>query len=275
MRHLRSLCALLQLLSQGAPPSDDLDIPDRRDSVCVFGNGPSLREHLDHDLDTFKTRDVIVVNFFANTDEFAIIKPKYYILLDPAFFFEANSRDDVKRLLQNLQAVDWDMTLFIPHMKGADNVSGVINNPRISIQYFNKTTFQGFDWAENIVFDHCLAIPSSINVLIAAIMVMIAIKYKTIYLYGVDFSWMAHIAVDPRTNRAYRKPEHFYHESQIQYLEKGRYKSDLHSQYMAFDAMDRIARFATHRHVSIINCSQGSYIDSFTYQPPHWLTPNS
>ena len=242
------------------------------DSVLVLGNGPSLKEHFEHGLDYFKEHDSIAVNFFANTDEFAAIQPKYYMLLDPAFFEGPISKEErTIKLLEHLNSVSWKMTLFIPYVKSTEGIRRKLTNENVTIQLFNKVTFEGLPCVERWIWDNGLGVPSSINVLIPAVMMMMAMKYKNIYLYGADFSWMSLIAVDPQNNRAYMNDRHFYDMSSVVYFEKGRYKMNSYYNYQAFDAMDRIADYAQHRGINIVNRSQGSFIDSFPYEKPSWL----
>ena len=52
----------------------------------VLANGPALKGVIDKYLEYLQRNDCIVLNFFGNTKEFWMVKPKYYVLLDPGFF---------------------------------------------------------------------------------------------------------------------------------------------------------------------------------------------
>ena len=60
--------------------------PSRR--LAILGNGPSLAQQLPdliacHEWDK---ADMVAVNCFALSDEFELIRPKYYVISDPMFF---------------------------------------------------------------------------------------------------------------------------------------------------------------------------------------------
>ena len=63
---------------------------EHKDDIYILGNGPSLKNTLDRDLDILKNKECAVVNKFGNTDYFFHIKPSWYILADPAFFLDFN-----------------------------------------------------------------------------------------------------------------------------------------------------------------------------------------
>ena len=53
---------------------------EHKDDIYILGNGPSLKNTLDRDLDILKNKECAVVNKFGNTDYFFHIKPSWYIL---------------------------------------------------------------------------------------------------------------------------------------------------------------------------------------------------
>ena len=56
--------------------------------MAILGNGPSLAAQLPLLMarKEWERSDIMAVNFFALSDEFAVVKPKYYVISDPMFF---------------------------------------------------------------------------------------------------------------------------------------------------------------------------------------------
>ena len=77
-------------------------------STIIICNGPSLSKDIDWIVKMRDNLDISAVHFFANTDYFFKVKPRYFFLADPLFwrkdisddFKEANSESF--RLIQNL-----------------------------------------------------------------------------------------------------------------------------------------------------------------------------
>ena len=187
-------------------------------SVSLIAGGPSTKEILTSRSDLLDETDLVVVNFFGNTDDFFKYKPKYYVLLDPSFFdskfsnkglnetsTEKSQRVQEKKLLENLGKVDWNMTLFIPHIKDLS----FINNPFISIVEFNTTRVVGFVHFQNWMYRHNQGLPNSRNVITPAMLLMINLGYNKIYLYGCEFSWTKTMDVDPENGRFLFNDRHF------------------------------------------------------------------
>ena len=54
--------------------------------MVLLGNGPSLKLFLQEKQDFMKGKELMMVNYAALSESFEQHKPKYYLLLDPAFF---------------------------------------------------------------------------------------------------------------------------------------------------------------------------------------------
>lgn len=238
--------------------------------VLVLANGPSLKEVLEKKMDYLKANDCIVVNFFGNTDAFFQIRPKYYILLDPAFFQKNESKElneQVALLMSNFDIVDWQMTLFLPYTKSAYKMARErIKNDKIDIVVYNFARTHGFTSFQNRYYKRCLGIPSSKNVSLPAIVLMINLGYECVYLYGVEFSWLKTYRVDETNGRIYLNDGHFYEESNKLYIPKGGYKFDVGCILDALDATERIQEYALSTNTKVINRTKGSYVDAFPYE---------
>ena len=240
--------------------------------MFVLGNGPSLKEILNNEdrINEILLGDSIVMNYFANSEVFKVVKPRYYILLDPTFYKEdiINNNPKISQVFENLQDVDWEMTLFMVYVRNANVIHKYVNNPRINIVFYNGTKIIGFEWLQNICYKHNLGIPSSRNVIIPALQLMINIGYKDIILYGAEFSWTKTIDVNPENNRVFLNDCHFYTNKDVHYYEKGWYKWYLKAIVDMLDGMDNVAKYAKSRKVSVINRTRGSFVDSFEYENP-------
>lgn len=230
--------------------------------LIIMGNGPSFRDTIDNHLDILCQNDTLAVNFAANSPEFFQIKPRYYTLADP-LFFEDSDAENMIALYDNLNKVDWQMTLIIP-VKAPVKVK----NPNITVERFNMVGVDGARWLKHILFDSRMAMPRPRNVLIPSIMAAIWLGYKEIYLVGADHSWMKSISVD-NDNHVVSIQTHFYKDSN---KELGR-KRDLfanvklhevaHSYYTAFKAYHTILDYITPKGVKIYNATPESFIDAF------------
>ena len=85
--------------------------PSKR--LAILGNGPSLKNQLPRLIEQkeWEQADMMAVNFFALSEEFSLIKPKYYVISDPMFFREAGRSERIDNLYKALAKVDWQMTL--------------------------------------------------------------------------------------------------------------------------------------------------------------------
>lgn len=238
---------------------------DRPASVLV--NGPSLKEILTNKQFLLHETDCIAANYFCHTEFFDIIKPRYYIILDPGFFLESNNAI-IDKLLCSLLKANWDMELFIPNYKYSKYYQKKLENSNVRVVLYNLTRVKGGRKFSNYLYHLGLGIPSSINVLIPAIMEMINLGYKTIYLYGAEFSWLKSMDVDPNNGKMFLNDKHFYSDKSIRYFDKGGYQKYLSGTLDAMNAMEDIYYYAKSKNVKIVNRTKGSFIDVFEYENP-------
>ena len=234
-------------------------------NLIILGNGPSLRENIDNDLELLKQSDCMAVNFAANTSEFFAIKPRYYVLADP-HFFQNTTDSNVKMLSENLQQVDWPMTLFVP-VQSLKIVKERLA-PSIIVKDFNMVAVEGPGWFRNLLFKMRLGMPRPRNVLIPSLMIGIWMGYQKIYILGADHSWLRTLTVDDN-NKVVSVQPHFYKENpkEIERITKVYDARKLHeileSMTIAFRSYHTIRDFADCRNISITNCTPHSYIDAF------------
>ena len=231
-----------------------------------MGNGPSLRTNLDNNLELLERSDTLAVNFAANTPEFRIVRPKYYVLADPHFFRNISDKN-VAALSESLKAVDWPMTLFVP-AKSRRSAARMIGNPMVSVEGFNFLAAEGWTWLEQLMFRLRLGMPRPRNVLIPSIMIGIWLGYKKIYILGADHSWLKTLDVDS-DNRVVSVQPHFYKEDshEVERINRTYLDLKLHqvleSMTIAFASYHKINAYASRCGITIINATPGSFIDAF------------
>lgn len=234
--------------------------------LYIMGNGPSLRTNLDNNLELLERSDTLAVNFAANTPEFRILRPKYYVLADPHFFRNLSDKN-VAALSESLKGVDWPMTLFVP-AKSRRSAARMIGNPMVSVEGFNFLAAEGWTWLEQFMFRLRLGMPRPRNVLIPSIMIGIWLGYKKIYILGADHSWLKTLDVDS-DNRVVSVQPHFYKEDshEVERINRTYLDLKLHqvleSMTIAFASYHKINAYASRCGITIINATPGSFIDAF------------
>lgn len=234
--------------------------------LVVLGNGPALKKNLAEDMDWLSEADTLAVNFFANAPEFRQLKPKYYVLADPHFFDKALTDPNVAKLIENLNSIDFPMTLYIP--SSARYQRTLFTNPNLAVGMFAFNAVEGFGWLERMAFRRNLGMPRPRNVLIPSIMLGIWLGYKEIYLLGADHSWLQTLRVNDRNEVVSVQP-HFYKEDEKeeQRVRQEYVRHPLHSvlesMMIAFRSYHRIQDYASRSGVRVLNATPGSMIDAF------------
>lgn len=230
--------------------------------LIILGNGPSLNDTMAQSPQSLHDNPLLAVNFFANTQQFRELKPEYYVLADP-YFFDNPDDANVAKLMANLAAVDWHMTLFLPVYRPF---------PNLTVELFPMTAVEGPSWLEAAAYSARLAMPRPRNVLIPSIMIGIWLGFQQIYIVGADHSWPSSVSVNERNQVVSIQP-HFYREDSREtdrirtvYMHLPLHQL-LESWRIAFHSYHQIRRWADRIGVSIFNATPGSFIDAFTRRP--------
>ena len=262
-----SMASLLKvaLMSRGASVSSD---EGKGKELVILGNGPSLRETIDHDFEWLASHELMAVNFAALSPEFFRLRPGYYVLADGHFFNSFQIDGNVRKLWESFGKVTWGMTLLVPS-KYRHFVLPLLPPTRdIKLRYFNLTPIEGLKWLSHMLYGAGLGMPRPRNVLIPAIMEGIRMGFKTIYLCGADHSWTKTLDVD-RENYVVSVQPHFYEDNEEEHKRvretyKGlRLHDVLGSMTIAFRSYWDIADYAKKKKIEIINATPGSMIDAF------------
>jgi hypothetical protein len=245
------------------------------DKVLIVGNGPSLKETLSTNLDFFYNKDLVCVNYFCFSPEFARLKPAYYVIAAPEYWmeipptkFHETMRDKFFEILA--KEVDWDMKLFAPIAAKKSKVWKAIfkKNLKVKMCYYNNTGVEGSQLFLNWVMKHDLGMPRLHNVLTPSIYIALNLNYKEIFLVGADHSWHEEVKIDLENNFTINH-EHFYdnsnQEGAMHKLNGDKYcfHDFLRKIYLAFVSYHLLSHYASTLDATIYNASKKSYIDAF------------
>lgn len=237
------------------------------ESLIILANGPSLAKTLEDFGPQLAKMPTLALNFMANSPEFFNIKPDYYVLADP-LFFKGAGLENVNKLWENLQKIDWPVQLCVPRQfrNAAQKLIG--DNDNVTIVPYNFIGAEGYGPAVRWLFRHRLAMPRPRNVLIPSIMLGIWAGYKSIILTGADHSWLKTLAVDDENFVVSVQP-HFYADSKAERQRAQRQFNNiklhqvLDSFRIAFLSYHVLRNFADSQQISVINATPGSFIDAF------------
>ncbi len=260
------------------PPSPLPCIKDKTDKMILIGNGPSLKESIELYKDEILRYDRLVVNFFALSDQYEVIRPNYYLFVDPAFFdIPDNQRDTISRLIDSIvNKTTWKMRLCAPF--GVENTrlaKALTKNANIEFLYFFSGEREIGDTPLYEAWDRNLICPPNRNSLNVGLYLSLYWGYKETYLIGVDMSSLEDIRVDQQTNELFSIDTHFYNNKQV-YSDKklfdakrGRIRSDwkLHEYIYAFGKMFEnyydLSKYAEYKGLKVYNASEYSWINCF------------
>lgn len=263
-----TLKGMTKLVLQSRPTSIEMTQGDR--PLIIMGNGPSLRPVIEQTPQILTGNDTLAVNFAANDPSFRLIKPRYYVAVDPHFFTGAATDSNVPRLMANFETVDWKMTLFVP--TGRLTRDFRINNPNVTVTRINNIGIEGFSLFTRLIYGNRLGMPRPRNVLIASLMAAIWLGYKQIYLIGADHSWSRTLSVTD-DNVVVSVQPHFYKDNGSEARRSAsvygnvRLHEVMYSYYVAFKAYHEIAAYARPLGIKIYNSTPGSFIDAFERRP--------
>ena len=237
-------------------------------SILVLGNGPSMKElDLEQISQNTTNLEIACVNFFAlYNNSFFVIKPKYYVLLDPIFFDNKNTKESVIELFEMFNKVNWDMHIILPQKQTLN-----ICNPNISYEYITTSIINSYSdqklkilyyfYNKNLV---CCGLQ---NVLCGALHYFIIRKFKRIYLSGADMSEFMTYKVD-RRNHILISPSHFYDgepydRTMADNIPIGSFHKWLGYYVRMLEEFYHLSKFAESQGVKVYNLSVDSYIDCF------------
>lgn len=245
-------------------------------TMAILGNGPALADELPRLLEATKRgedRDFMAVNFFAEDDRFAELRPAYYVLSDPMFFRDTAQRERVAAFYRTLnERVAWPMNLYIQYYNPERfDYRAALPNPHIRIVPFHTLMYRGFRRLEFRLYRRGLGSANFGTVVQVGEYIALLLGYKRIELYGVDHTLLEGLCVDDE-NRLCRADRHYYDSGEPAALRPMFQKVPPRPYTMAvylaevaelFRGHEVLRDYAATLGAQIINCTRGSMIDAY------------
>jgi len=217
----------------------------------VIGNGPSLNKQ---DLSLLSNEITIAVNAFCKHPIVEKWQPTYYCFADPLYF---DGSKEMRNFFQNLQQKIYSSKYLVPIY--AKNV--IENQELLPKEQTYYAAFRGnLNNGLNYNIDLTESIPGAQSVSQLAIMWALYMGCSPIYLLGLDHDWLAHRGMDA----------HFYRGTTIDNYSKAEgdlnkyyYKDDLKAVLELWKGYETILRIAANKNISIINATEGGFLDVF------------
>jgi hypothetical protein len=241
-------------------------------TCVVLGNGPSLAQDMDKYRNELLHHDLLCVNGFASSEAYSSLKPRYYLMLDPAFW-EAQTPSIHRILDAMVERTSWQLHLYVPHAaRKANNLKRLESNKHIHVHFFNYIVYNGFRSLGHRLFQLGWASPQCQNVLVSAIFHAINSGHQRIILLGADHSWHENILVK-EDNIVYIKEVHFY--DNIEHCTYVPFHTNIgenttrtmgelfHTWSKVYAGYFNLKHYAETRSCEIYNASMKSYIDAF------------
>ncbi len=236
------------------------------EAMVILGNGPSLADTMERHSDWLASKELMAVNFAANTFAWEKLKPRWYVLADP-HFWNKKPDENLRRLWENLKATGWAVTLYVPCPK-VKATRRLLEESKVRVKGFNMTPVDGFRWFRHSAWKRGWGMPRPRNVLIPAIMLALREGFSPVMVAGADHSWTRTLSVDDQ-NRVVTIQPHFYEDNNTERERVASVYSGVHlhnvleSLTIAFRSYHLIADYARKRGADVINITPGSFIDAF------------
>jgi hypothetical protein len=254
------------------------NIKKTNDKLIVIGNGPSLNDSLKIQKNDILKFDSIVVNQFCRSDYYCELKPKYYLIADPAYFCTIDAlsnrlKDVVCGFIEAIVSkTTWDINLIVPsYAEGSDFLKAMQENSFIHIYFYNTNNVvcphssqeKHEAWHKNLIA------PPAQTCLNTCVWLGIYLRYKNVYLIGADTNWIEQLHVDQETNEVYTIDSHFYGDKKVTLYadDKGTIPQKLHDELncisTALVQYWELKYYADYAGVKVYNASKYSLIDAY------------
>ena len=248
-------------------------VGERRPTMAVLGNGPSLKGELEELLRDPAARDFMAVNFFAEDERFMVLQPAYYVLSDPMFFRRTSLRERIEQFYRTLnERVTWPMNLYVQYYNPEHfDYRAHLTNPLIRIVRFHTITYYGFRAVRHWLFNHGLGSGNFGTVVQVGELIALQLGYRRVELYGVDHTLLEGLTVDGE-NRLCRADRHFYDDDTTPHLKpmmqkvpEVPYTMAVYLQEVAdlFRGHELLRDYADSLGAEIVNCTRSSMIDAY------------
>lgn len=271
---LNTLSSVIRILLYSSSNINYSELLEIKKTVFVLGNGPSLKEIIDDNLEFLSAQNLVVVNDFFFNKNFTTLKPKVYVIADPGYW-ESQVSPEMVTLTKEMHekiinGVTWEMFFFVPTPVYKTNhfQQAFKSNTNIKVMPFNATAIISSKPIRYFFYDKLLAKPFSGNVIGSALFISLQMDVEKILLFGVEHSWSKSLFVDEQ-NRTCIVNEHFYtniQESKVwlkSNAEPYRIYEALRDISVMLGGYKELDEYARYRGINIYNCTLNSFIDSF------------
>lgn len=247
-------------------------------TIYILGNGPSFNNTLEQSLSILQKNECMVVNNFAVSPNFTLIKPTSYLVVDPAF---SKRPEDLSDYLNNMVSntmdhiindVKWKMTMYLPgNARNGFFYNHIKDNSFIDVVFFNNSGISLIDFPSCYFYllNRGKITPLSQTVLNTCISLAITMRYSNIFLVGADTSWHEDYWMDQSNNDLYMIDKHFYGTEKRRlfndtlYQHPTRIHEELYADSLALKSYWILADYAKYNQVKVYNASAYSWIDAF------------
>lgn len=254
-------------------------VKKQNEECLILGNGPSLVRDLKGSDINLSDKTLICVNFFANSDLYLDLKPSVYVFLDPIFWANSNRHelrdqkviDICNELFERISSTTtWPLEIYAPHALKKSDLFKKCKNNQITFRFFNSIPSQGFDSFVRFSLQHGLGLLKAANVMIPAIHYAIISGFKTVYLSGVDHSWLNSITVSEDCVLQMAQPH--FDDKELKYkplylLPTDKSPAKLHELLEVYSHVFRnywiLSDLASRNQSRVLNLTNESFIDAF------------
>jgi hypothetical protein len=252
-------------------------IKHKSEKIIIMGNGPSLNISIEKYEDIIKNNDCIVVNCFAMTPFYEMLRPSIYTLADPAYFTgRGEFKNTVQELLQQIvKKTSWSIRLIIPKsVEDSPFVKALQTNNNINILPYNDTTRIPNGMNPYCAWDGNISTPPIQTILNLCIYLSLYWGYPETYLIGADTSFISNLRVHQENNQLYSVESHFYKNEEV-YRDQDLFDrtkmrplhtplwQELQAITNVFKNYEDLRKYADYKKLKIYNASEYSWIDAF------------
>lgn len=272
---INSIAYSIRILPHLNPSSRLSYKKDNMGQIHIYGNGPSLKGLLCSNDYSSNDKVVFVVNDFAVSEYYSVVRPRYYMLIDPAYWDDVVNPED-KALREDVylnmnQMTDWPMTLFVPSkVERKKLIRRFVHNEKIQVKAFNYTNFYpsktGF--YKFILKQNFGVVPVG-NVLGQTIYASINLGYDEILVYGAEHSWTEDIRVNEK-NEVCTIKKHFFESKENELVPWKKSNGDIFNMYEVLYSLGHhfhgyffLEWYSKQMGAKIYNCTPDSFIDAF------------
>jgi hypothetical protein len=237
----------------------------KNNKALIFGNGPSLKNILKKNFELDKA-DIFVCNGFAIADNYEILRPINYVLLDPAYFDFENKfvKERLNNVIETWDAIllktTWDMTLYT---SVSDDASLKVIKKKITknITWINIFPLHFYGRKMYYYLLDGLGLLGGQSVTHFSLQIAILKRYKEVYLCGVDLDWVENIKYDESNNKVFLLNKHFYDETKLYYGEAGLYQDasliqEFNSLNKTFKSFKELYDFSKYLNVEVFRATK-------------------